>query len=163
MELSETSKAPQFAGMYIWGTKWNLSWTSDYQITDLSPVLPGTGQHLPLFPTDKECVTDRSILQLTKQLAKNRTDNTQRWVWRQWNQSAFSKTSFLSFPMQQVGGLSLFIIVLLIYFVLSTFSFIFQYTRFLKMAHSHVKKKENTHPANDIQAGWFLMNEGVLK
>lgn len=30
------------------------------------------------------------------------------------------------------------------------------------MEHSHVKEKENTHLANDVQAGWFLMNE-VLK
>lgn len=77
------------------GTKWNLSWTSDYQITDLSPALPGKGQHLPLFPTDKECVKGRSILQLTKQLANNRTDSTKRLVWRQWNKSAFLWTFFI--------------------------------------------------------------------
>lgn len=85
------------------GTKWNLSWTSDYQITDLSPALPGKGQHLPLFPTDKECMKGRSILQLTKQLANNRTDSTKRLVWRQWNKSAFLRTFFF-FPIQQLGG-----------------------------------------------------------
>lgn len=76
------------------GTKWNLSWTSDYQITDLSSALPGKGQHLPLFPADKECVTGRSIIQLTKQLDNNRTDRTQRLDWRQWNKSAFLWTFF---------------------------------------------------------------------